>query len=347
MARDDLSDPVAEHWAPDQDVLDRYLAGECSEPERARLATWLQRNPHCAAQLRAMERVAHWHAADVTQVDVEQLRARFWAEVHTAEERAGDTRVKRARPPMTGLGWWSAHRTWYVAASLVACAIVLTFGWSRLGRRKAAVPPAIYATANGQRANITLSDGTTIALNVASRLAVAADYAAGNHTVYLASGAALFTVLHHDNKPFTVVAAGTVTRVLGTSFAVRRYDTDTATIVVVRDGKVAVGTTVVPAARMVTVGPHGTSTVRPADPAQFEFAAGVLTLPRTRLADAIPELDRWYNADIRLGDPALASRIIEGDFAAGSLSDLTEVFRLTFDVRVVRDGRVLTLLQPR
>ncbi|HXC24982.1 MAG TPA: FecR domain-containing protein, partial [Gemmatimonadaceae bacterium] len=65
------------------------------------------------------------------------------------------------------------------------------------------------------------------------------------------------------------------------------------------------------------------------------------------LPAAIVELDRWFDADIRLGDPMLEKQRIKGEFAAGSLADLSAILELTYNVRVVRDGRVLTLYPRR
>jgi ferric-dicitrate binding protein FerR (iron transport regulator) len=199
-----------------------------------------------------------------------------------------------------------------------------------------------YATGNGQRASITLADGTTVALDVASRLEVPADYPNGNRVLRL-RGAALFTVTHHDRNPLTVISGSTQARVLGTSFVVRHYAADTATIVAVREGKVAVRSVVVTATQQVVVSRAGTVHVHPADPSQFSFAKGILTLRGVPFSAAIAELDRWYDADIRLGDSSLAVRHVAGEYAAGSLSDLANILALTFNVHVVRNGRVLTL----
>jgi ferric-dicitrate binding protein FerR (iron transport regulator) len=103
---------------------------------------------------------------------------------------------------------------------------------------------------------------------------------------------------------------------------------------------------VVAANQEIEIGHEGMGVVRPASSAQFSFANGVLTLDRTLLPAAIPELNRWYNADIRLGDPSLRAQRITARLTAGSLTDLTELLSVTFNVRVVRDGRVLTLF-PR
>jgi len=203
-----------------------------------------------------------------------------------------------------------------------------------------------YTTGNGERATISLPDGGTVALNVASRLEVPMDYMAGHHTVRLV-GEGLFTASHHEGAPLTVITDGATARVLGTSFVVRRYATDTSAIVAVRDGKVAVGTTVVTANQLAEVGRNGMAHLRVSDGSPFTFATGTLTIDGLLLPAAIVELNRWYDADIRLGDPVLASRHVNATFGMGSLNDLAENLGSLYDVQVVRDGRVLTLNPKR
>jgi ferric-dicitrate binding protein FerR (iron transport regulator) len=237
---------------------------------------------------------------------------------------------------------------WPSVAALVMAVLVTVISWNAgvsHVTQKMARSTIVYTTANGQRANITMPDGSTVMLNVASRLEVPADYGTGHHTVRLV-GEGLFTILRHTGMPFTVLAGSATVRVLGTSFLVRRYTTDSMTTVAVRDGKVAVRSVVLAAAQQVAVGPTGVGRVQSVDPTQFGFATGVLTLNGMLFPNAIAVLDRWYDADIRLGDPVLARRRVAGEYAVGSLEELSDILAGTFNVRVVRNGRVLTLF-PR
>jgi ferric-dicitrate binding protein FerR (iron transport regulator) len=209
-------------------------------------------------------------------------------------------------------------------------------------RQQVATSTLVYTTANAQRANITLPDGSVVALDVGSRLTVPSDYAAGHHTVQLI-GKGMFTVQRHDGTPLTVLAGPASVHVLGTSFVVQHYPTDSLATVAVRNGKVSVGNTVVAASQQVTVGAHGAGVVHAMDPGQFSFVRGVLVLNAIPMHQAIVELDRWYDVDIRLGDPSLAARHIAGEYAAGSLADLSDILMGSLGVRVERHGRVLTL----
>jgi ferric-dicitrate binding protein FerR (iron transport regulator) len=231
---------------------------------------------------------------------------------------------------------------------VVACTLAVFAGW-RLhesnGDRSDATLWSTYSTANGQRATITLPDGSIVALNVGSRIQVPTDYASGNRALHL-TGEALFTVVPSDASPFTVVAGPSTTRVLGTSFLVRHYPTDTVATIAVQHGKVMVDSTVVVAAQQLSVGWNSRSVVRPVNASPFSFVAGVLTFDETPLGEAIPVLSRWYDIEIRLADSSLATRRITGDFGAGSSAHFTSIVLGAFnDIGVTQDGRILTLYQ--
>ena len=326
----ELSEPI------DAELLDRYASGRCTEGDAVRVQAFLERHPRQAELLQAMRAAAAGGFVATRRADV----AAGWQRVLSLVQQG---RHAPAAPSRAGL----PRSIWYAASALAAAILLLLVGTRvatvhRGGR--GAPGETVYATHNGQRAEITLPDGSTATLNVGSQLRVPVDFATGNRTVHL-TGEALFGVIHRRGAPFTVVAGGTTARVLGTSFIVRHYATDTTTIVAVRDGKVAVYSHVLVARQEAVVGRGGVQ-VGVVDSALFGFASGVLTLDDVPLRDAVVELDRWYDADIRIPKAALATRRIKGTFAGGSLADLSEALSFTFNVRVERTGRVLTLF-PR
>jgi ferric-dicitrate binding protein FerR (iron transport regulator) len=351
------TDPV-----PADRLIELYVAGECTLAERAAMERWINANPKAGGILRAMRDDGDSQAQftqDELLYGLRSVRERLLNSQGTAREqserRPGGTYLNPNKHRTPGGLPGSApanvrpHRMmrgmWYTALGVCIAVVGIIAGWqlstTHFGSRRAA-PMTTYVTTNGQRAHVVLSDGSNVVLNVASRLMVPADYSAGNHVLRL-DGEALISVAHHSAAPLTVISGGVSTRVLGTSFAVRHYKTDTSVTVAVAEGKVAVGKTVVTAHQLATVRHDGTVHMGVSNASQFSFAVGVLTLPRMRLVDAIPELNRWYNVDIKLADPVLRSHPVEGRLPAGSLTDLENILGLTLDVRVVRDGRTLTL----
>ena len=323
-------------------LFDRYLAGDCTPDEVAIVEGWLEDHPErqlVANTLRAAPPVDF----DI-ETNLDRVRERL-----ASKPRLGGERNRRVKGSSQG---WSVFKSqplrrlaWSTITAFGLAFGILVLGWN-VGMphtdQRGAQSSLVYTTGNGERATVTLPDGGTVSLNVASRLEIPIGYLSGHHTVRLV-GEGLFTVPNHQRVPLTVLAGGTAARVLGTSFVVRHYSSDTTTLVAVQEGKVAVGTAVVTAAHLVTVGSGGVPRVESSDLSPFTFASGVLTIDGLPLSAAVAELDRWYDTDIRLGDPALVTQPVKGEFAAGSLADLATMLEDAFNVRAVRNGRILTL----
>jgi transmembrane sensor len=335
--------------------LSAYFAGECSPAERVAVDAWFGETPERQAQLRRLRLL--WEARQrqpIRDFGRDEAIAQVLATIRGTERRATERNVRPVVPGRRGWGRGIAHvpAARYLIGALAAGAMILAIGvrtehW--FGTRAESVSVLTYTTGPGQRANITLPDGSTVVLNVASRLQVPSNYAAGNHTVRL-QGQASFSVQHHDAVPLTVVSGAVTTRVLGTRFMVRRYATDTAITVAVRDGRVAVNAdqsraVVLAADQQATIGAFGAPRVTVADASQFDFERGTLSLASMPLRDAIAELDRWYDADIQLADSTLGDLRLTSRVTAGSVAELATMLEMTFDVRVVRNNRTLTLYQ--
>ncbi|UZR98424.1 FecR family protein [Chondrinema litorale] len=95
-------------------------------------------------------------------------------------------------------------------------------------------------TAKGQKLEITISDGTSIVLNAASKVKYPTVFSDTLREVYL-EGEAYFKVAHNPQKPFIVHTANIETKVLGTSFNVNAYPEDKSISVSLIEGKVSVG----------------------------------------------------------------------------------------------------------
>jgi ferric-dicitrate binding protein FerR (iron transport regulator) len=357
------------------DLLDRYFTGHCTPDEIVQVEAALAQNSDLFALRQEIEggpvdvnagwtrfaasmwlRDLHAQLDQSDQKDAIPVRSSTnkMPMARRTRSSSDDSRQTVGTLRWTGEGMRGNQRMLrrivpYALASLIVGVIGLMFGrYARLSGHSAYqdTSPIMYTTGKGQRANITLSDGSTVALNVDSRLEVPADYSHGNRTLRL-TGEALFSVAHRSRSSFTVQSGGVPMHVLGTQFLVRHYPTDSATTVAVRDGKVGVHvrthTFVLSAGQESDVTTRGATPIHAVTSAQFTFATGVLTLEDMPLRDAVVELGRWYNLDIRLGDPRLATQKVWGGFAAGTQSEMNTIFERAMDLRVVRDGRTITL----
>jgi ferric-dicitrate binding protein FerR (iron transport regulator) len=341
----------------DQALLERYWFGEISPQETAVVEAWLAEHPEWHAwyeQLRYRLKEGDWVALSDAEVDCTVRRVLDETQIRRKD---GVSQARPVRPSLQrgmdrAIGAGEHQRApaskriaLYAFASIIVVVLGIFLGrhtQSSSFATRADTAPLIYTTGKGQRANITLSDGSTVVLSVDSRLEVPVDYSRGHRALRL-TGEALFSVVHRPKSAFTVMSGNVTTHVLGTSFVVRHYPSDTSTMVAVRDGKVGVRTLVLAAGQQSDVRETGIPQVRTADPARFTFATGVLTLEDMPLRDAAVELSRWYDLDIRLGDSTLATQTVWGGFAAGAQSDMIAMFERVMNLRVVRDGRAVTL----
>lgn len=348
---------------PGIEQLDRYCAGESSAEEAALVYSWISSHHDGESAFEVLRRMrkdvpASWDGKGSWAA----IEARLAGEVLPAlgakceakwnrqdlRTRGGEefsevtimSEQVKPSPQQRPASRWTAR------FSAVAALVVLLIVGVWTGRQDAPntgmVYPSVYATANGERATITLPDSTVVVLNVGSRLEVPPDFTSGGRQVRL-HGEALFTVTHQSGLPFTVQTANNLTRVLGTVFAVKNYGADLPLTVAVKEGRVMVDSVVLNAWEEVSFQSGDIHEMRSTYEGRFSFAGGVLTLPEMSLKDAVPELNRWYNADIRLSTAALENHLIEGKFAAGSLSELAENLKWVFNLEVVREGNILTL----
>lgn len=77
--------------------------------------------------------------------------------------------------------------------------------------------------------------------------------------------------------------------------------------------------------------------------ADLAFTDNRIAFSHTRLRDAIPELKRWYDVDIRLADDGLGGQAASGSLPVGSVANLCEILQFLFHARAVQSGRVITL----
>jgi transmembrane sensor len=214
------------------------------------------------------------------------------------------------------------------------------------------VPSRIYTTTIGQRAHVTLADGSTVLLAPLSRLEVAADYSHGSRTVQL-EGQAYFTVHASASDAFSVRTGGVSTRVLGTTFDIRHYAGDPTVRVAVTDGKVAVASrhqTLMLSAGAVAHATDSTAVLtRGAETATNATAwtDGQLVFQEVPVRTVLEGLGRWYGYEFRLADTALANRPVTVTFDVADSPGMLVLLRHLLGVAMTFDGPIVTLAPRR
>jgi len=252
---------------------------------------------------------------------------------------------------------WSAPRrtlrlTWVsmgVAAVLAGIAFVLlTLFWQR-------PVSSTFTTTIGENRNITLSDGSTIALGGDTRIEVALSAAA--RVIELFKGEALFTVAKDPLRPFKVRVGDATIVAIGTAFDVQR-DSDRA-IVAVTEGRVLVE----PVAHFLPVSvlqgfrpklrtvhlDAGQQTVAGSagieDPTAVEDTAAATAWQTGRLAFrlqplryVLEDVNRYAPKPIVLEGAGLGSLVITGTVERDNISGWISSLERVFDLEAVEES---------
>ena len=300
---------------PGEASILRYLTADCSAEEGAAIEARLSSDPAFAKEVELVRQVWQLTESASTSRPVERAWADLRARLHEQSHKA-PTSESRARfaPGLSQPGRISRVAALAAAVIVVAGAGLVARHADRTRSSAAAVSPAIreYATARGERADLRLSDGTRVMLGAASVLRVPAAFTNGSREVTL-DGTAYFDVAHDSLRPFRVRTAHGVAEDLGTSFVVTAYPETRGMRVAVESGIVALSRSLASHDRLL-LKPGDLGRVDTGGAVRGESGDVAAALARTKgqlvfrakpLADAVLELERWYDIEIRLVTPAL------------------------------------------
>jgi len=204
-------------------------------------------------------------------------------------------------------------------------------------------PTRTFTTAAGQITTATLDDGTQVTIAPRSTLIVQ-----GRE---LALVGQVFVRAPHrtpnSGAPLTVRTGSITTRVLGTAFDVRRYTTDTATRVFVREGKVSVGASravTVAAGELVRVTDSTATRTEGADPSLYTtWTSGTLRFDNIPTHELLDLVSAWYGVELRLADTTYAAEPVSIQLDRQSLPEVLAMLRTVLGVRMTFNGNVVTL----
>ena len=288
---------------------------------------WLSESPENAR--------AFAHLEEVSQV----LRSMPVPPVPAAEELARDRYDASAplrdwRPRPRPLRWI----TFALAALAAGIAFTIVFLKSPA--------PDTFSTAVGETLNVTLSEGSTIALGGDTRIEVELTKQA--RTIELRKGEALFTVAQEASRPFKVRVGDATIVAVGTAFDVQR-DSDRA-VVSVTEGRVLVEPTThllprlhivrLDAGQQTITGSAGIEEpTRVEDPtAATSWRTGRLEFRLQPLRYVLEDVNRYATKPIVLEGEALGAIQITGTVERANISGWIGSLELAFDLRATEEA---------
>jgi transmembrane sensor len=300
-------------------ILARRLSPDWNEDDQRELDAWLEDPAHRIAYLR----------------------------LDAAWDRAG--RLEAFRPlkrPVTAPAPQSRRPLIFkfAAAAMVVAAIVASSVYLSQPSMRT------YATAVGERQTITLTDGSTIALNTNSVLKLSAN--ANARMAVLERGEAFFQIQHDAQRPFIVTAAGHRITDLGTKFIVRE-ETDALKVTLI-EGRARIETSgnaakhraadLRPGETVIASADALKTTMRPVTKLKNEasWQRGVLVFENATLADAARELNRYNTQKLVIADASVAKLTFDATIPTNGIQTFTRVAQQVFGLRIERrDGEVI------
>jgi len=284
---------------------------------------------------------------------------RVWRTLDGLAEAKRDEKIATlthaGKPPEAG-----SRRPWAWATAAMLAVAVGGVVWLQSGREVQTL-----ATAVGQQRNVTLADGSIVALN--TNTIVETELSRGERQIYLRKGEAHFQVAHDRSRPFYVHAGDAVVRAVGTQFEVR-LRTDQHVDITVNEGRVEVQATggapdtsassknKVVAVRALSAG-QALSTaapdysVRPVTEAQLSndlaWRAGEIIFDGKPLGDAVAEIERYTDARIVITDPQTAALRVGGRFRTDNVPAFFDALQAALPVSIRRAPNGAVYIDPR
>jgi len=207
----------------------------------------------------------------------------------------------------------------------------------------------VVAVERGQKANITLPDGSKVWLNSQSRLTYSTNFNVRQRELQL-DGEAYFEVAHNPNKPFIVRSNDISVRALGTAFGVKAYNEDVLISSILMKGKVLVTTPdgeaiLMPNERIIydkTTHKKEQSTVANAT----DFTGWIhneLRFEDESLGDIAKTIRRIYNVEVVFASEKLKSQRYTGTINNNSLESVLNIISLTSPVSFQISNQQVTL----
>ncbi|MBC7888461.1 MAG: FecR family protein [Ferruginibacter sp.] len=211
-------------------LLQKYLLGECSPQEEAKVLKWYQ------------------HLIDRSKLEISEdekdlIQAKIWSNLSGGIAIEQVPSIKSSKPFVN-------LRIIYSLAIAASVLLFVSAGWyyftktntsNDFAAGNTSIPPAYISLTNqgATEQEITLADGSTVGLQPKATLYYPRTFTSNSREVYL-TGNAFFKVFRNPAQHFMVHTEGLVTEVLGTSFRIHRDKSANKFEIAVVSGKVSV-----------------------------------------------------------------------------------------------------------
>jgi len=310
----------------------KYLSNSATADEMKKLDEWIASN----------EDFHDWLENQVDNSSAEmdaEKQADILAKIH--EKIAVQSKQKFVLP-----GW---------AKTVAAVALIVLMAVSAAIYFRSNQPNMIqYAeigALRGQKASVTLPDGTKITLNSESTLKYSTNYNQSDRAVELV-GEAYFEVAKNKKIPFVVKAGKLEIEAKGTAFNIKAYPTDNSISTTLTEGKIEVKTpldvlNMIPNERMEYNNTDQTFRKLTLTDAvgSIGWLNDELSFENATLAEVVANFSRIYNIDIQFASESIKEQRFTGKINNNSLLSVLRIISFTSPIRFEQKDSVVILYE--
>ncbi|MDR1719174.1 MAG: FecR domain-containing protein [Dysgonamonadaceae bacterium] len=303
-------------------LFEKYLADKTTMHEKRTLIRFLSTNPE----------IDDWFREQIQASSPEisgDLKQKMYLEIMKMIQETNAPGNKTRKP----------LRLLMRVAAAVFLPIALAFGIYHFyfsGRNSDIAPIRIEAE-RGEKANVTLPDGSRVWLNSNSHIVC---YNAYNHRdrQLVLDGEAYFEVAHNPSKPFVVQCGDFQVEALGTAFDIKAYHEDSIVYAVLAEGKVKLSFAdknffLTPNERIVLNKTTKTATIERIDATDFtDWRRNRLRFENEYFADIAKTISRIYNVEYLIADESIKTLRFTGAVDNTNIESVLNVITLTSPV---------------
>lgn len=278
-----------------QNIIHKYLKGETTSRENQEILNWIE-------------------ASAENRKEFLHFRRLYDAAIWNEKEQSS---TKREKDPVK---YFPFIRRWMQVAAVILIAITGTiFVQQRIFYSTDQIFTQTIEVPQGQRVNLTLSDGTRVTLNSNSKLHFPSSFS-GNHRSVVLDGEGYFEVAHNKKRPFHVVTERCDIVVLGTTFNVLAYNNSSIFETSLIEGSVKVTekqsnqTALLKPQEKVSIEGNKLVTQTFDTEDDFLWREGVYVFRNEDLTTVLRKLEQYYQTRIEVQNKGLSTRKCTGKF---------------------------------
>lgn len=323
-------------------LLDRFMRGETLPEEEQQLLVWF-REIDSREDILAFYR-QRWHESATKEMSEEQqLRILDQIRARMNEDKSLPVRSDLKRN-MRWLVRWGQY-----AAVVILCIAIGITSHLYIRHSMVGINEYLVEAEKGQRASVTLPDGTRVWLNSHTQISYNSKYGVEDRVVDL-RGEAYFEVAKDKEHRFIVKAGGLDVEALGTSFNVKAYEEDNDVVATLFSGSIraVVGDySVVLSPEQQVCFNRKKEKLKVDNPENVAYASmwkdNELAFKGETLDEIALRLNRLYNVQIVFKSEKIRRYRFSGVIKNNSLDNVFEIISLTSPIMYESQGDTIVL----